>query len=475
MRLEIPFIGPSYQARSVGASAQRAVNCYLEIGRDGAKNVLYGTEGLKPVVPLGRGPVRGAIVAGGYAWFVSYNHVYRVAADYSFTDIGIIQTSDGPIGIEANALQILIVDGLTGYIIDLATSTLQAISDPDFPNGVTVCTFQDGFFLVAGNGTGQFFINQSPNDGLAWNGTDFASAEGSPDSVTAIISDHREVWILGGDSAEIWVNTGNSSFPFERSGNAFIEHGIAAPGTLTKLDNTVFWLSSDSRGSGLVYRASGYTPERISTHAIEEQIGRYSTIADAFAFTYQRGGHSFYVLTFPTGNQTWVYDVATNEWHERAAFDTNSGLLGRWRPSCHVFFNNKHLVGDSSLGNVYELDENTYTDNGEPIKRLRSTMSISNLQFRQFYSMLQVMMDTGVGIETGQGIDPKLILRYSDDYGNTWSNYRTSEIGKIGEYGRRAKFNRLGSGRNRVWEISMTDPVKFAVFNAVIEYENGYA
>lgn len=477
-RKEIPFIGPAYSARSLNASAQRAVNCYLEAGADSAHNALYGTPGTVLRASIGVGPVRGGVTAGGKAWFVSGVEVYRLDSNYTTTLCGTFPygptyVADFPVSMAANDTQVMIVDGVGGYIVDMSTSVMTKISDVDFPNGVTQVTFQDGFFIVAGDGTGQFYCNETPGDGTVWNGLDFASAEGSPDNTVGIISSHRELWLVGSDSAEIWINSGNADFPFERSGNAFIEHGCAAPFSLCKLDNTVFWLGSDSLGNGTVWRANGYTPQRISTHAIEYAIGRYSRIDDAYAFTYQEEGHLFYVLTFPSGNQTWAYDAATNEWHERALFDEESGELIRWRPSCHVFCYGKHLVGDFEDGNIYSFELDVYTDNGAPIKRIRTAMTISTQQLRQFFSMLQVIMETGLGDSTIP--DPKLMLRYSNDNGYSWSEERTCSLGKVGEYSTRAMFRRLGSGRNRVWEISMTDPCKWAVIGALIEYENGNA
>ena len=472
-RTKLPFIGAAYRSRSLNVSAQRSVNCYLEAGEDGAPIALYGTPGTVLKASLGVGPVRGGIAAGGYAWFVSGNTVYRLSSSYVQTVCGTIGTSSGRVSISANDTQILIVDGAFGYIIDMASAVVTMIADPDFPNGVTQSTYQDGFFIVAGNSSGQFFINETPNNGNLWNGLDFASAEGSPDNTISIISDHRELWLIGADSAEVWVNTGNADFPFERSGNVFIEHGCAAAFSLDKMDSTVFWLGSDSRGDGTVWRANGYTPIRIGNHALEYAIAHYPRIDDAFAFTYVQEGHSFYCLTFPSGNQTWVFDAASNEWHERAWFNPANGSLNRWRPSCHVFAFGAHLVGDFENGNIYALDLDTYTDNGQPIKRLRSTLALNRDQFRQFYSMLQVVMETGVGPDDNS--NPQLVLRYSDDYGHTWSNEKTVSIGKVGEYKNRAIFRRLGSAYNRVFEISTTDPVKFAVINAFIEFENGNA
>jgi hypothetical protein len=200
----------------------------------------------------------------------------------------------------------------------------------------------------------------------------------------------------------------------------------------------------------------------------------YSTIADAFAFCFQMAGHSFYVLTFPTANATWLYDAATEQWVEWLWRDSADNTLHRHRANCAAFFNGEHLVGDWESGEVYGLDLDTYTDAGDPIKRIRATQTTIAGAKRLFFGQLTVDMETGVGLTSGQGSAPLLMLRYSSDGGHTWSNEKTASIGAIGNYGARVRFGPTGSARGgRVWEISLTDPVRFAVFGADVEVEAG--
>ncbi len=475
MRTKLAFVGPAYEARSLNADAQQAINCFLEMDNASprAPIALYGTPGTVTEFTLPTGPVRDGIVAGGYLWCVAGNTVYRVDTAWNIATLGAIGTAAGEIGIASNGAQVIIVDGVGGWLVTVATSALAVVADADFPNGVRRAAFQDGYFIVTGlTGSQAMYINQTAYDGATWDALDFASAEGSPDNTVGIISNHRELWPFGAKSAEVWVDSGGADFPFVRSGNAFIEQGCAAAGTIAKADNTLLWLGSNEQGAGVVYRADGYTPIRISTHAMERVFAGY-TLADAFSFTYQQEGHAFYVLTFPTDSKTWVYDVSTQQWHERAWMNPNTGALSRWRANCHVFFNGKHLVGDYENGKVYSLDLDTYTDDGGPILRRRRTACSEGLQLKLFYSMLQADMETGVGTSTGQGVNPLVMLRHSNDGGHTWSNERTASVGAIGEYGARVIFRRLGAGRNRCWELSMTDPVKWAIFGAVVEGEPG--
>jgi hypothetical protein len=344
MRARIPFVGPAYEARSLNVDSQRAINCFLEMDSASprAPIAVYGTPGTVLQFTLPTSPVRGCIADTTYSYWVAGNTVYRVSTSNAVTSLGTIGSSTGTVSMSFNGTQILLVDGVAGWLI--AGGVLTQITDVDFPNGVTRSTFQDGYFIVTGkSGSQQFWINEVAYEGTGWNGLDFASAEGSPDNTIGVISDHRELWLFGSNSAEVWVNTGNSDFPFQRSGNTFIEHGCAAAATVAKADNTVWWLGTDDRGEGIVWRADGYTPVRVSTHAIEKLLSE-CTLSAATAFTYQQEGHIFYVLNLP--EKSLVYDAATQLWHERAWMNPASGVLSRWRKDCCVFFNNQHFTGD---------------------------------------------------------------------------------------------------------------------------------
>jgi hypothetical protein len=286
----------------------------------------------------------------------------------------------------------------------------------------------------------------------------------------AINVDHREAWLFGSDSVEVWYDAGGVDFPLVRIQGAFNEIGCAAPFSVAKLDNSLFWLGQDARGQGIVYRANGYNGVRVSTHAVEYAIAQYGVISDALAYTYQQEGHTFYVLTFPSANATWVYDAATQAWHERAGL--TNGEFTRHRSNCQCNFKGSIIVGDFENGNIYTFDLQTYADNGSAQKWLRSWRALptgtNNLK-RTAHHTLQLDCETGVGLSTGQGSDPQAMLRWSDDGGHTWSNEHWSPMGAIGKYGHRVFWRRLGMTlklRDRVYEVSGTDPVKISIVGA---------
>jgi hypothetical protein len=307
-------------------------------------------------------------------------------------------------------------------------------------------------------------------DGTSIDPLDFASTEGSPDGLVAVAANFREVWAFGTNSIEVWYDSGATDFPLQRIQGAFNELGCAAPYSVAKMDNGLFWLGRDRRGEGIVYRANGYTGIRISTHAVEWQIQQYDDISDAIAYTYQQDGHSFYVLVFPSANTTWVYDAATQAWHERAGF--TDGNFTRHRGNCQMAFNNKVVIGDFENGNIYAFDLDDFSDNGGIQKWLRTWRALptgtNNLR-RTAQHTLQLDCESGVGLNLGQGSDPQVMLRFSDDGGHTWSNEHWKSMGKIGEYYKRVMWRRLGMTtklRDRVYEVSGTDPVKIAIMGA---------
>jgi hypothetical protein len=537
--MKTPILGQSYVARSVNAADARMVNLFPEVVIEGQETgFLQRAPGLKFLQTIGIGPIR-ALWAhqtnGSDFYVVSGQEFYKLTGTTATpTLLGTI-SGTGPVSIADNGIQIFLACNPDGYIYNEVTNVFAKITDPDFPGAVTVC-YLDGYFVYNQPDSQKIWISQLL-DGTSVDPLDFASAEGSPDGVVALISDHRELWVFGTDSIEVWYDSGATDFPFTRIQGAFNEIGCVAPFSVAKLDNGLFWLGTDARGQGIVYRANGYTGVRVSTHAIEWQIQQYGNISDAVAYTYQQDGHAFYVLSFPTGDATWVYDVSTQAWHERAGF--TNGEFTRHRSNNQCNFGGTIIVGDYQNGNIYELDLDTYSDNNDVQKWLRSWRALmpgqNNLK-RTTQHSLQLNAETGVGLnlypayesedittEDGKeivaefvqgylvtqagleltteandefetlstinypepypnnyvlatigypaapGYNPQAMLRWSDDGGHTWSNEHWASMGRIGQYGFRTFFRRLGMTqklRDRVYEISGTDPVKIAIIGA---------
>lgn len=470
--MKSPILGSAYVARSVNAADARMVNLFPEIVPEAGKEpaFLNRAPGLKLLATVGIGPIRGVWAFSpddNTAFVVSGTQLYKINETYTATLIGNV-SGTGPVSMADNGTQLFIACNGPSYIYNNTTNAFGPITDPDFPGAATVC-YLDGYFVFNEPNSQKMWIT-SLFDGTSIDPLEFASAEGSPDGLTAVASNFREVWAFGTNSIEVWYNSGATDFPLQRIQGAFNELGLAAPYSVAKMDNGLFWLGRDRRGQGIVYRANGYLGQRISTHAVEWQIQQYEDMTDAIAYTYQQDGHSFYVLVFPTANATWVYDVSTQVWHERAGFV--NGEFTRHRGNCQMSFQGKPVIGDFENGNIYAFDLNNFSDNGSTQKWLRSWRALptgqNNLKRTSQHS-LQLDIESGVGLNSGQGSDPEVMLRWSDDGGHTWSNEHWSKIGKIGQFYRRVFWRRLGMTlklRDRVYELSGTDPVKINIMGA---------
>lgn len=328
----------------------------------------------------------------------------------------------------------------------------------------------------------------------------FSSKDGAPDNLVSLIVDHREVYLLGEVSSEVWVDSGLFPFAFQRIPGTSTQHGIAAKFSVARVGNSFAYLSKNIRGDGQIMMMNGYTPTRISTHAVENSI-EGADISDARAWTYLIEGHEVYVISFPGLDLTWAYDIASGMWHKWLWVDTNN-VFHRHRGNCHTHFANMNLVGDWENGQVYMLDPNTYTDNGGEIRRVRRAPHLVSDFQRQYFSELQILFQPGVGLSgnvvgttsptnavagvavaglaiAGQnsqatlGANPQAMLRWSNDGGSTWSNEHWTSIGVQGRYKNRAIWRRLGMARDRIFEVVVTDPIKAVIVAANLKAEAG--
>lgn len=466
-RMDIPFVGAAYKTDFPGWNGQECVNLFPELGGDGSKTVarLTSVPGMKEWLTLNAtgGEVRGLKEASnGMLYAVCGASLYSVTTAGVVTEIGGLEATSGPVDLIDNGLELAVIDAPNGYVLNYETGVFGKITDPDFP-GAAKAAYMDGYVVFIEPGSSKFWITglyaASEVDGL-----DVASAEVSPDNLVSVLVDHRELWLFGQRTTEVWFNSGADDFPFERVSGGVLETGCQARHSVGKLDNSVFWLTDH----GTVVRASGYSPMRVSTHAIEYQISTYSQAEReaAQALTYYQGGHAFYALTFPRA--TWVYDAATGLWHERESWGLN-----RWRANCHAQFAGMEIVGDVQDGKLYSLDLDTFTEAGNILKATRVTPVVSAKGERLFMSQLYVDMQTGVGLASGQGSDPKAMLEWSDDGGNTWSMVRTASMGRMGQFQARARWWGLGSFRSRMFRLSITDPVRRNILAAHADVEKG--
>lgn len=465
------------ESRSKSVNDGQCINVFPCVNPSDAKSPLTLSErpGLKRFVqPSGvAGQVRAKIKVGTLLYSLIGNKFYKTDVNTLVnTLLGSVANSTGKAWIERNAnSQILIVVEPAGYVYNWGTETFAQIADEDFPGAISLA-FQDNFAVTVDPDSGRL-RNCEVNDFTDWDATAFVTAEAAPDNLLAIVSDHQEVIGAGEYTTEIYSTTSDPDAVFQRLAGGFLETGINAPASIAKITNVVMWLDDKLQ----VRMLQSYSPAIISTPAISYQIGQLARTDDALGMTFIWNGHAFYVLTFPEANRTFVFDITstasagTSLWHELQSYPLNR--VNRWRGNCVLQIDATVYVGDYENGWIYTLDEDTHTDNLEPMARVWTTSSVYDPQQRRnmFHHELELEVEAGVG--TNDEEDPQVIMRYSDDNGNTWSNELWESIGRIGEYKNRARWHGLGESRNRIYEFKITDDVKVEVVGVYLRASMG--
>jgi hypothetical protein len=474
------FLGPANRGQSYMADDEICDNWYLE--RNESPNApqpwcMLPCPGVELRAEVQEAPIRGQFYQRGRAFFVAGFAFYELLYDgttWSTTLRGTVESDENPVTINANGDagdQLWITSGGVGYIYDLTSDTLS-----DEGNSGTVVSmggFASARFLYLDATTGAFYAS-AQYDGTSWDPSFVAQSQsGDPWRALVVTPDHL-IRLLGESSGEAWADQGSQPFPFSQIANANIEYGIVAPFAWS-VDTAISWVAANKQGRGIVVRAPGYGPERISTHAIETSIQGYPTdLSDTIAFAYQENGHAFSVFQFPTADQTWVFDQASGLWHSRSYWDTVTATKKSWRFGCMMEAFGKVLVGDRFSGSIYELKSSYYADvDGVAIRRVRQPPRLSMDQRLMTVDSLELVMDKGVGLATGQGDDPRIIWQMSRDGGKTFPVERTARVGAMGEWNTRVRWLRCGQARNRVDRFIATDPVPFRISDCIMTVRVG--
>ena len=586
--------GSAYRSQSVSADAQVLMNLYLETIESGVGKsqwALYRTPGLNQLYNVGNTGFRGngLISIEGRSFGVAggqFLELLTPTAVPNFVVRGNIANDGNPVYMAASTTQVLIVSVGILYVFTLATNTLTEVLPYNAGTGLGLLgtpaqvRYADGFFFALMANSSQIQASNS-GDGSTWQGVAQTSVSVFPDKVSAIFENQRLLWVFGQTATQPYYDSGNFPFPYDVIQGAKIEQGIASPASVVKADNSIFWMGQDERGAGIFWRANGYTPQRVSTHAMEYEWSTYSTIADLSTYSYQEQGHTFVVLNFPTAQKTWCYDIATGQWLQKGFWNSQTAAFTMHRAFCHTYNFGMHLVGDPTTGAVYQQSSSIFSDFGNPIRRVRRAPHVAKEESRIFHYELQVSLETGLGpqfqgsavptiipmldangalrslqmgengilqpplnptgdissaqnvfindqanttswqitisalgvisavqqanyidsypvaipfvsiqgdqnwtlqllnlggglsdlIALPQGIvgrGPTMTLKWSNDGGHTWSDGIDRDCGQPGEYTKRVIWRRLGQARDRVYEISMSDPADWKIIDGYL-------
>ena len=392
---------------------------------------------------------------------------------------GYIPAGTKVVSVDTNGLTITMSNNATGTnaseAITLTIPVFGQITDPGFLGATRVC-FIEGYLILNQPGTRTFYTTGPTPYQMLFPGSFFALKDSSTDNLVTMEENNRELWLIGERTSEVWYGSGlGPNFYFSRIPGVGPQIGCAAVASITRMGNVLIWLGKNEQGENLVVTTAQYSWSRVSNHAVEHAISSYPLVSDAVGYAYEEEGHLFYMLTFPTADVTWCFDATTKQWHKRLSWDSSSGTYHRHRSNCFMDFGDVRLVGDYQTGQLHQMSRSFYTDAGNPLRAVRRTPHIWAKESRErvFFSQMQIEFTPGVGLQSGQGMTPECMLRWSDDGGFTWGNEQWTSIGAAGETVNRAIWYLLGHnrGRDRVWEFAITDPVQRDVIGATCYLE----
>jgi hypothetical protein len=465
------FIGGSHTVQSPIADGQRTVNWYVERQQlPGGKSqmALYPTPGVETLATATTASGRGHFYQDGREFAVIGTTFYEIGSTGTLTSRGTVAIDDNPATISSNGDgggEVFITSGNNGYVFTLATNLLTQVR-----TGATTIGGQiDGYFVVLDAATSTLFISDLL-DGTTWDPTQFAQRSSQSDPWVSMAVLPPYIWLLGEQTSDVWYNAGTFPFPFAPHPSGRIDYGCAAAFSPEIVAGSVIWLAQTADGMGQVVRAGGFTPQVISTYAVQVALDSFSTLSDAIGDTYQDLGHSFYLLYFPTASATWVFDATESLWHERGTWISEDAIYEAWRPLYHAFAFGEHRMLDRASGKVFRMASDLGFDaDARPLRRLRRPPSLWADNERLFVSLFAIDLEPGLGLATGQGSDPQMMLRISRDGGKTWGSERWRSAGAIGKYETRTQWVRCGSARHWVPEVVVSDPIPWRLTGARVE------
>lgn len=465
------LFGVGQKGKSPNVTAQRRMNLYMDVQPQEDKTLYsyHPTPGLTLFAAFGDSPIRGMHKVGTLMYVVHRATLWEIDNAGTKTSRGTLNTSEGRVDMADNQNGIIMItDGTNGYLYTISSTTLTEITDADYNDNSETVTYHDGYFITPKKDTAEFYLSDADvtNATNGWDALEFATAEKGPDDLVRVFDNNTDILLCGDETIEFWNNTGEGSPPYQRVTGGVIELGLAAKWSISKFaESSVVLLANNSnQGEVSVIRIDGFQYVTISNPEFATVINGYTTVSDASGFSYTKEGHNFYQLNFPTEGKSWLYDGATNIWSEL----TYGANEARHRAEMAVNFLNKMYVADYENGNVYRLDSEVYADNGEPIVREIVSKHIFDEKDLPI-SRVWLDIESGVGLESGQGVNPQMVMQVSRDGGNSWGNEKFASMGKIGEYKKRLIWRRLGRSYDWAFRFRCSDPVKTVIIGAWVD------
>lgn len=457
--------GPSYKDRSRPIASQETRNLYQEVVEEGQGNyVLHSFPGLSSFGSTTAGADRGATVFDGVKYRVIGNNLYSVSSAGVHTTIGTI-TGTARCTFANDGSNLFITAG-NGDVFWYDKLTLVQVTDSDIQGATAVTIINNQFVYTKPS----LFVVSNVGDGSTASGLNAASAEVKPDKIIRAYAFDQVLYLFGEGTVERWYNSGVGSPPFDRIEGQLTEIGCSSLQSIANTSQAVYWLGDDRS----IYRERGGSAQRISTTAISNAIESYATVSDAYANTFTFQGMEFYVLTFPTADKTWCLNesLGNKGWLELSSGDAG----GAWQASSIVNVYGKNLVTDIASGDVWNLDIDAYDHGGTAMVRRRVTSPVSGLTLgvagqRIQMNRLELLLEKGVGLLSGQGEDPRIMCEVSYDGGKSFTTGTWMRIGRLGETQLKAELWLTRSFYEAVFRFTITDPVNISIYGAAIDIQ----
>ena len=464
--IPVQITGGSYQSQSKPLSSQQTVNFYPKstpLAKE--KFVLFSFPGLKLLgEPTGLlGIDRGLHRMAESLYQVKGQTLYIIDKLGAHTTLGAILGTDRCI-MANDGVSLFIVSSTGVYQYNSDTSAVSLVTDSNIVGAKSVAFINNQFIYT----NDLFSVISNVGDGSTANGLNVIGEESLPDNMVRDFIFDDIIYRASERSIVAWYNSGVGNPPIEKLQGRIFQVGLAAINSIARTDDAMYWLGDDF----CIYQSSAGAKIKISTDAISNEIQGYSTVTDAIGNTFHIDGISFYTISFPIGGKTFVLNETLGQ---QGWFELSSGISdGNYQGSSFIQCYGKILVADGANGNVYTLDAKTYTNNGETIKRVRTTDSVNSVAFGAQGKFIQMskakfIMESGVGLISGQGENPRIMVEYSDDGGYTWKHGSWPRVGRLGERTLQIEFFNLTKFYDRIFRVSTTDPVSYSIFSATID------
>ena len=475
------FIGSFNRALSPIADIENTMNMYLEKAESPgaiAPLVLYSIPGFENISTASAGFGRAHIFIGMREFFIFGTSLIEANHFGVMTVRGTVALDGNPATICGNGDaggELFITSGGVGYLYTLATDVLTTIAllNPftSVQATATMGCSMDGYFIWLDAVHGFVFFS-GLNDGTTWDPTQYIQRSQAPDPWVAIGVSNKYLYLLGDQTGEVWYNAGTFPIPFVPASAGLFNYGCVAPFSLHVVGSYLVWVGQTANGSGAVLRITGLRPEEISTDALRIEFASYQSLADGIGDSHDVGGHSFYTVTFPSANRTWAFDMTTPSWCGRGFWNSTIFSYDAWRPGFHAFAFGEDRFLDLKGAGLYRMRNDLATDlDGNGIRWERTAPAMVNQNLMMYYGTLEVIAQTGIGSSTGQGADPQMMMRQSNDGGRTWGVEAWRSMGKIGQYDKTIMWNRGGRARKRTYQIAGSDPVRVMIAGASVGIE----